>query len=200
MSISPQDILFFWFGPSGDAVAMANRQSALWWSKDERIDADMRERFETTVRTAADGHLDHWLSTAEGRLALILLADQFPHNIWRDTPAAFSLDPMARKLCKEGITNGDDRALSPLQRVFFYLPLEHSEDVADQALSVRKFRELASEVEPALMKTFAFFLTYANRHESVIARFGRFPHRNAILGRDSTPEELAYLAEPGSGF
>ena len=152
------------------------------------------------MQAAADGSLDGWRETALGQLALIVLTDQFPRNMYRDTPAAFAFDALARRWCHEGIEAEADRALRPIERVFFYLPLEHSESLADQDLSLSVFRELALEAAPAMRESFDNFASYAVRHHAVIARFGRFPHRNAILGRASTPEEAAFLLTPGSSF
>ena len=135
------------------------------------------------------------------RLALILLLDQLPRNIHRGTPAAFAQDPLARDLCLKGLSIGADKSLSPLERVFFYLPLEHAESREQQARSVALFEALAAEQAgtPA-QATFAGFADFARRHQVIIERFGRFPHRNDILGRTSTPEEAAFLQQPGSGF
>ncbi|WP_234919664.1 DUF924 family protein, partial [Aeromonas veronii] len=134
-------------------------------------------------------------------LALILLLDQLPRNIHRGTPAAFAQDPLARDLCLKGLSIGADKSLSPLERVFFYLPLEHAESREQQARSVALFEALAAEQAgtPA-QATFAGFTDFARRHQVIIERFGRFPHRNDILGRTSTPEEAAFLQQPGSGF
>jgi uncharacterized protein (DUF924 family) len=133
-------------------------------------------------------------------LALILLLDQLPRAIHRATPAAFAQDSKARRVAGRGLESGADRLLRPIERLFIYLPFEHSEDIADQDRSVELFRELAASVPKAHLRTFAGFVDYAVRHREVIARFGRFPHRNLILGRESTPEEKAYLEQPGSSF
>ena len=136
-----------------------------------------------------------------GRLALILLLDQLPRNIHRASPAAFAQDAKARDLCLRGLSLGADKALSPLARVFFYLPLEHAESREQQARSVALFEALAAEQAggPA-RETFEGFADFARRHQVIVQRFGRFPHRNAILGRTSTPEEAEFLQQPGSGF
>ena len=193
-------VLDFWFGPLVDDTVVANRQSGLWWSKDPEVDADIRERFAELVLQAQSGALDDWLPEPRGRLALILLVDQFTRNIFRDSPEAFAGDAKARQWCREGLACHADRQLRPIERVFFYLPLEHSEDAEDQQQSVTLFRELASQVSASQMKTFAFFLTFAIRHQDIIQRFGRFPHRNRILGREATAEEVVFLTEPGSSF
>lgn len=190
----------FWFGDDPDDAAVAQERASLWWSKSPETDAEIRERFQPLVGAAARGELDAWRSRPEGRLSLILLTDQLPRNIFRDTPEAFASDPVARALCSEGLAAGDDRQLRAIERVFFYLPLEHSEDLEDQRRSVRLFRELAEEVRPEWRKAFEGFLDFAVRHHDIVERFGRFPHRNTILGRTPTREELEFLEQPGSSF
>jgi uncharacterized protein (DUF924 family) len=133
-------------------------------------------------------------------LALILLLDQLPRAIHRDTAAAFAQDAKARRVAGQGLDSGADRLLRPIERLFFYLPFEHSEVLDDQDRSVELFRELLLEVPPSHRETFAGFVDYAVRHRDVIKQFGRFPHRNVILGRESTPEEKAFLEQPGSSF
>ncbi len=197
---TPDSILAFWFGSEPDDAAVAGAQSRLWWGKDATVDAAMGERFTPWVDRAARGELDAWRNAPRGRLALILLADQFPRNIHRGTAAAFALDPLARRWCREGLTAGADRALRPIERVFFYLPLEHSESLDDQEDAVALYRGLMTELDARLQPVFAGFLDYALRHRDVVARFGRFPHRNRLLGRPSTAEEEAFLATPGSSF
>lgn len=193
-------VLDFWFGNAGDDTAIAQSQQKLWWSKNTEVDADMRRRFGDLVKTAAAGKRDDWAQHAHGRLALILLLDQFPRNMYRDTPRAFAYDPLAGQLALAGIASGDDRELRAIERVFFYLPLEHSESAELQERSVALFTALAAGVPAADRKTFTGYLDYAVRHRDVIHRFGRFPHRNHILGRTSTEEEIAFLKQPGSSF
>ena len=131
---------------------------------------------------------------------MIILADQFSRNMYRDTPRAFFSDPKARTWCKAGLENGADRTLRPIERIFFYLPMEHSESLDDQVRSVALCKELAESVPDAHRELFDGYLNYAVRHCEIVERFGRFPHRNAILGRESTDEEIAFLAKPGSSF
>jgi uncharacterized protein (DUF924 family) len=197
---TPGTILEFWFGSNADDAAVAEERSALWWAKHAKVDEEIRERFGACMARTASGELDAWAATAGGRLALILLADQFPRNAYRDTPQAFALDPLALAWCKEGIRLGLHASLRPIERVFFYLPLEHSESLDDQRQSVALFQELVDSVEPRCAGTFRGFLDFAVRHRDIVMRFGRFPHRNRILGRPSTPEELAFLQEKGSSF
>ncbi|WP_421304528.1 DUF924 family protein [Aeromonas veronii] len=196
-----QPLLALWFGDEADDVLRATRQAPLWWGKSSETDALLASRFGELAEAAAKGSLAHWADTPSGRLALILLLDQLPRNIHRGTPAAFTQDPLARDLCLKGLSIGADKSLSPLERVFFYLPLEHAESREQQARSVALFESLAAEQAgtPA-QATFAGFADFARRHQVIIERFGRFPHRNDILGRTSTPEEAAFLQQPGSGF
>lgn len=196
-----QPLLALWFGDEADDVLRATRQAPLWWGKSSETDTLLAKQFGAQAEAAAKGSLAHWADLPSGRLALILLLDQLPRNIHRGTPAAFSQDPLARDLCLKGLSIGADKSLSPLERVFFYLPLEHAESREQQARSVALFEALAAEQAgtPA-QATFAGFADFAHRHQVIIERFGRFPHRNDILGRTSTPEEAAFLQQPGSGF
>ena len=206
---SSASILAFWFGEdaaAGNAAeisAVAGRQSALWWGKSTETDQSIKTRFEASLQAASRNELDDWADTAQGMLALILLLDQFPRNMYRDTAEAFAFDELARQCVHLGLAQGFDQQLSPLQRVFFYMPLEHSEDIDDQEYSVQLFRALAKQIAkeaPAAKETADGYLRFADRHHAIVERFSRFPHRNAILGRASTAEEVAFLKEPGSSF
>lgn len=197
---TPETILEFWFGTNADDAAVAAERSKLWWIKRDETDRVIRERFESTLLKAARRELDAWADTPRGRLALILLTDQFTRNMYRNTPASFAHDELARGWCREGLRDKVHLALWPIQRVFFYLPLEHSESLEDQVQAVALFRELTEGADAQGREVFAGFLDYALRHRDVIARFGRFPHRNQILGRASTEEEMAFLKQPGSSF
>ncbi|HTD04234.1 DUF924 family protein [Undibacterium sp.] len=196
-------ILAFWFGTDTDDAATAQAQGKLWWQKQPETDALIRQRFAGYTHQAANGALQDWAATPSGMLALILLTDQFPRNMYRDTPQAFAFDGLARACCKQGLAAGLDLPLRPIQRVFFYLPLEHSESLPDQQQSVRLFEKLAEanagSRRPA-GQTFAGYVDFAKRHHEIVRRFGRFPHRNRILGRASTAEETAFLQEKGSSF
>jgi uncharacterized protein (DUF924 family) len=194
------ELLTFWFGSSTDDAAVAKEKTSLWWSKNPAIDTEIRQRFENLICRAAAGELHEWQTNPRGRLALILLTDQFPRNIYRDSPDAFAYDSKALSWCLDGIGHGLDLKLRPIERVFFYLPLEHAESLECQDRSVDKFRELLDAADVARNNVFKEYFDFAVRHREIIARFGRFPHRNKILGRPSTPEELAFLEEPGSSF
>ena len=200
MSESLESVIDFWFGEAGTNSVVAKRQTNLWFKKQASTDSLIKERFEHTLLRVAAGELNHWRDTALGRLALIIVLDQFPRNIYRDNPQAFAYDELARVHCLAGIERHEDASLQAVQRVFFYLPLEHAEDRALQARSVALFRELAADVADVDKPIFSGFADYAQRHRVIVDQFGRFPHRNAILGRESTAQELEFLTQPGSSF
>lgn len=196
-------LLDFWFGPEWEqlpAHQVAERQKKLWWSKNPDIDAQCRTRFEPLVQQAAANQLDDWTESPRSMLALILLLDQMPRNIYRDTPQAFAFDALARQCSHLALAMGLEAALPPLARVFVYLPLEHAEDLDDQEYVVQLMGSLAKAASGEDRPSFDGYADYARRHHAVIERFGRFPHRNRILGRDSTPEEVEFLKQPGSSF
>ncbi|AKU90495.1 DUF924 family protein [Vulgatibacter incomptus] len=195
-----EEILAHWFGEEPDDWAAPADRHPLWFGGGPQVDEDLRRRFATDVERARAGALDAWKATPRGRLALLILLDQLPRNLFRGTPEAFASDPAALALALEGIDRGDDRALRPIERTFAYLPLEHAEDRGIQARGVACFEALLAEAPERVRKTYESFLDYAVRHRVIVDRFGRFPHRNAILGRKSTPEEEAFLREPGSSF
>jgi uncharacterized protein (DUF924 family) len=196
--ISPDDrarigaLLEFWFGRPGEPGF--DRPRKVWFEQDDAFDAALAERFGGDRRRAALGELDGWLAAPDGALALILLLDQLPRNLHRGSPAAFATDEAARAAAASAIARGHDVALPPVRRRFVYLPFMHSEDLADQ----RRCCALMRTVEDAEGGEAAVW--FAERHREIIERFGRFPHRNAVLGRASTPEEERLLGEPHSSF
>ncbi len=195
-----QDLLHWWFGQGTSATEIAAEKQRLWFGYRPQQDAEARERFGALVEQALNGDLQDWAELPEGWLALVLLLDQLPRMIHRDTPRAFAGDERAQQLVRDGLAHGGDMLLSPIQRVFIYLVLEHAENLAVQDLAVAHFtalRDIAAEHEQALFRD---FLDYAERHREVISRFGRFPHRNAILVRDSSDAEQSFLQQPGSSF
>lgn len=193
----PEDILHFWLGAPGDPPL---RHQERWWKKDDAFDQECRAKFADLIAAATRGELDEWKKTPRGRLALVILFDQLSRNIFRNTPRAFAQDPLARDLTLEAIGLGDERVLSAVERAFLYMPLMHAEDVGLQHQCVASFNRLAAQA-PAELKSYAQnSLDYAKKHEEIVERFGRFPHRNAILGRESTKEEEAFLKQPGSSF
>lgn len=187
------DILAFWFGRPGEADYGQPR--AAWFRKDTAFDAEIRQQFLATVEAALAGQLADWAKTPQGLLALLIALDQFPRNLFRGEAKAFAGDIQARQLAERALDQGWEQGLNAVEKLFLYLPFEHSEALADQQRSLALFTALAAEHTGC-----AGYLDYAQRHYEVIARFGRFPHRNAALGRPSTPEETIYLAQPGSGF
>jgi uncharacterized protein (DUF924 family) len=187
------EILAFWFGRPGEAGYGQPRGE--WFRKDEGFDAQIRSRFLPIVEAALAGRLAAWADEAQGLRALLIVLDQFPRNLFRGDARAFAGDAQALQLAVTAVGKGWDAPLLAVEKVFVYLPFEHSEALADQERSLTLFAALAAE-HPGCDG----FLDYARRHHEVIARFGRFPHRNAALGRLSTPAEAGYLAEPGSGF
>lgn len=200
MESSRDEMLAFWFGDKKDDVEAGESQSALWWGKSAETDDLLAGRFGQAASAAAAGMLDHWTGSPKGRLALILLLDQMPRVIHRGTPGAFAQDKKALNVAEKGLASGADRLLRPIERVFFYLPFEHSESSDDQQRSVELFQGLAAGVPEKWKTSFEFYFDFAVRHKEIIERFGRFPHRNSILGRESTPEEIEFLNQPGSGF
>jgi uncharacterized protein (DUF924 family) len=197
---TPDSICEFWFGTSSDDAATAQQGAKMWWSKNPEVDLQICERFSRDVAAVGMRERDAWSATPKGVLALILLTDQFARNIHRGAPQAFECDALAREWARSAIGRGIDRKLRPIERVFLYLPFEHSESIEDQAMSVKLFTQLYQDVPAEQMDIFRGYLIFALRHRRIIERFGRFPHRNQILGRPSTPEEAAFLQEPGSSF
>ncbi len=200
-----ETVLRFWFAGSDDdedrdPARVARAQEKLWWSGDRDTDELIRGRFAPLHAKAARGELDDWRRTPHGRLALILVLDQFSRNLYRGTPGAFAQDSRARRLCTEGLATQEDRKLGLLERVFFYLPLEHAESREDQARSVAVYEALGEQAPPSLRGLFDYYTKFAKDHRDVIERFGRFPHRNVIMDRASTAEEQAFLKQPGSSF
>jgi len=181
MSAHPGDIVGFWRGAGPKR----------WFAKSAAFDEAIRLKFEPTHFAAARGEYDAWAGSAEGALALLILLDQFPRNLWRNSAHAFATDPLARHVADRAVAAGHDRRVEPDLRPFFYLPFEHSEALADQDRSVALHEALAAETaDPEVAK-------WAYGHRDVIVRFGRFPHRNRALGRTTTPEEQAFLDEGG---
>jgi len=183
-------VLQFWFGDASPAVSRAE-----WFRKSEAFDREIAQRFGPLIEQALRGELSSWQDKAETALAQVIVLDQFTRNVFRNTPRSFAGDPQALSAARAMLARGEDAALPPWQRFFIYMPLEHAEDLTAQDESVRRFTQLATEA-PDTQE----LLHYAKRHREVVARFGRFPHRNAILGRASTPDEIEFLKQPGSSF
>lgn len=197
---SAVELLEHWFGQAGDGWTISADRIELWFGRSDETDADLRRRFGRLHERASAGELSSWEADPRSKLALLLLFDQLSRNLHRGTPDAFANDPRALGLAREMIDRGEDRELRPIERPFVYLPLEHAEDLEAQHRAVEAFRALRDEAPEAARAGYETLLDYAERHLVVIERFGRFPHRNAILGRESTTEEEAFLLEPGSSF
>jgi uncharacterized protein (DUF924 family) len=180
-------ILEFWFRPPGDPDREQHRK--IWFKSTEAFDMALRQRFLADYELAAAGRLAAWEGSALAMLALVLLLDQVPRNIFRGTPRAYMTDAAARAVAERALEHGLDQQVPPVWRQFFYLPFHHSEDLADQRRARALFDSLSPDPNRGESRR------YAHRYYDVIARFGRFPHRNAILGRESTAEEIAYLAQ-----
>ncbi len=197
-SVSParpdaQEVLDFWFGAPGSPVHGTIRVE--WFRKDSAFDASIRVRFGALIERGLRGELEAWAEAPESALAQVIVLDQFTRNAFRDTPRAFAGDPRALAAAGAMVGARQDEALPPVQRSFVYLPFEHAEGIAMQEESLRLFTRLVA-VAPEM----ASALDWAQRHHAIVQRFGRFPHRNRILGRQSTTQELEFLKEPGSGF
>ncbi|MGB0563946.1 MAG: DUF924 family protein [Spirulinaceae cyanobacterium] len=192
VSNAASTVLNFWFGEPSDPAYGQERPE--WFRKDARFDAEIRSRFLALHQQAAHNQLKDWQAEPLSCLALVIILDQFSRNLFRGTPQSFAQDAQALAIAQAAIKQGFDQAVLPVQRWFYYLPLEHSENLSHQTQSVQRFAQLPDE--PAHART----LDYARRHYDVIQRFGRFPHRNAILGRESTATEVVFLNQPGSSF
>jgi uncharacterized protein (DUF924 family) len=187
-----REVLDFWFGAIGSPEYGRPRES--WFKKSDAFDETIRARFLDLHRQAAGGQLQAWQAAPESLLALIVVLDQFPRNLFRGSSRAFATDAQALAAAQLAVVRRFDRMLAPVQRWFVYLPFEHAEDLALQRQCLELFEGLRSDPDSAAT------IDYARRHFEIIARFGRFPHRNAALGRSSTPEEVEFLRQPGSGF
>lgn len=181
MTVSAQEVIKFWF---------EDIEPKFWFKKDNSFDELLRKRFFETQRAAARAELYQWRETAEGRLAEVIVLDQFSRNLYRQSAEAFASDALALALSQEAIASQSDRELTPEQRTFLYMPFMHSESLVIHDIAVQLFTELGREQN----------LEYEYKHKAIIERFGRYPHRNEVLGRSSTDEELAFLKQPGSSF
>jgi len=188
-----EEILNFWFAETPRDAFKIDGRMAFWFGDDKSQDEKIRSLFSEDIEKASSGELDHWADTPRGRLALIILLDQFRRNIFRGSKDAYLMDHQVLKLTIKGMELGHDRQLEPIERAFFYMPMQHSESLKVQDFSVRTFTTLAETVKPTLRATFRTFSQFAELHRDIVAQFNRFPHRNEALGRKNTPEEEAYL-------
>jgi uncharacterized protein (DUF924 family) len=198
--VAPEDVLGFWFGAAGTDAAAAAAREDVWFGASREVDARIREDFAVAVADAAAGRLDGWLAQPRAALALVLLLDQFPRHLWRGNAAAFAHDAHARAAMRRALDAGFADALSPIEATFLVLPLQHSESLADQDEGVRWSTRLHAEAPLAWRPYLDTCLRFATQHRDLIVRFGRFPHRNAALGRESTVDEQQYLARGGATF
>jgi uncharacterized protein (DUF924 family) len=189
--MSPEEVLDFWFGREDEPGYGEFREA--WFRKDPEFDQQIRDRFEDLYEAAATDELGGWKEEARSCLALVILLDQFPRNMYRGDPKSYATDRKAQETAGHAVDRALDRELPPFQRMFLYMPFMHSEDLELQRRSVELFRGLGGEGE-------ADPSPYAVQHMEIIERFGRFPHRNEILGRQTTPEEAEFLTQPGSSF
>jgi uncharacterized protein (DUF924 family) len=205
--MSPNDTLSsihpFWFGEEIADADVANDKMKLWFGKNDAMDAEIAQRYQPLLESLRDDFetlADPWIQEAQSLLNLVVLLDQFARNIYRGTPDSFFFDPFGRRVHQHAMDHELHLQLRPIERVFLYLPLEHAEDIEDQNRSVELYKELELTVPENQRAPFTGFTDYARKHLVVIERFGRFPHRNKILGRASTEEEQDFLAQPGSSF
>jgi len=194
-------ILSFWFKERELTAPQIDGRMDTWFGEDKLFDQVIASEFANDVEDASNGNLDHWARQPNGLLALILLLDQFRRNIHRNSPDAYAKDKVALKLCVEGVMAKKDSGLSPIQRAFFYMPLQHAESRKVQKKSVEIYSRLSKAVSPTLRETFDTIAQFAELHADIVEQFGRFPHRNKMLNRSNTPQEDEYLAgdNPGLG-
>jgi len=195
-----EEILNFWFAETPRDAFKIDGRMAFWFGDDKSQDEKIRSLFSEDIEKASTGELDHWADTPRGRLALIILLDQFRRNIFRRSKDAYLMDHQVLKLTIKGMELGHDRQLEPIERAFFYMPMQHSESLKVQDFSVRTFTTLAETVKPTLRATFRTFSQFAELHRDIVAQFNRSPHRNEALGRKNTPAEEAYLDESPPDF
>ena len=193
-------VLDFWFEEKELTAPQIDGRMDVWFGEDISFDEQVRSKFMADVEQASDGKLEHWAHTPHGRLALIIVLDQFRRNIYRGSAEAYAEDKRALKLCVEGAMEKKDKGLTAIQRVFFYMPLQHAESRKVQEKSMAIFNRLAEAVSPTYEETFMTIAQFAELHRDIVHQFGRFPHRNAVLNRPNTPEEQEYLAGDAPSF
>jgi uncharacterized protein (DUF924 family) len=195
-----ETVLSFWFEEKELSAPRIDGRMDVWFGEDPMFDHEIEKEFSDEIERASEGKLDHWAKEPRGRLALILLLDQFRRNVFRSTAEAFSMDKAALKLCVEGAMEKKDRGLLPIERAFFYMPLQHAESRKIQQKSCEIYNKLADAVSPTYKETFSTIAQFAELHRDIIERFGRFPHRNVLLKRRNTPDEDEFLAGDAPSF
>ncbi len=195
-----EEVLSFWFMEKTLSAPQIDGRMDTWFGEDPVFDEEIAKEFADDIEKASDGKLDHWAHEPRGRLALILLLDQFRRNIFRNTAQAFETDKAALKLCVEGAIEKKDKGLTPIHKAFFYMPLQHAESRKAQAKAREVYHRLAEAVSPTYKETFETIAQFADLHADIVERFGRFPHRNKLLNRENSTEEEEYLAGDGPSF
>lgn len=198
-----EDVLRYWFGEADHAAPTPEALGAqlrLWFAQSSATDAFVRAEFGAELDAASSGGLGEWARSPRGRLALIVVCDQFPRNVHRDSPLAFAMDARAVGLTEEGLARGEDASLNVAHRIAFYMPLMHAEDMRRQERSLALYARLHDDAPPVLRPAFAKVYEAAERHHRIVRLFGRYPHRNAVLGRATTPEESEFLSGPDASF
>jgi len=195
-----EDVLTFWFKEHALSAPQIDRRMDIWFGADPIFDHEITKEFSNDVELASAGKLDYWANSPRGRLALIIMIDQFRRNIHRNTAQAFSKDTVALKYCVEGAIKKQEQDLAPIEKVFFYMPLQHAESRKVQAKSVKLYSRLVASASPTYRETFETVLQFAELHKDIIDQFGRFPHRNTLLNRANTPEENEYLSGDSPDF
>jgi len=195
-----EDILDFWFGAFPTPYSADLSKTDMWFKNGAAYDSEIFMAFAIDYEKAVNDELNHWIDSYRGRLALIILLDQFSRHIHRGSALAFAQDEKAQALCIDGIGAGDDARMHAVERSFFYLPLQHAEDITKQELSLKAYTQLVQDVSAPYRKPFEMNLAFAERHHFVIEKFGRFPELNEMLGRESTDEELAFIASGEYSF
>ena len=195
-----EDVLTFWFKEHALSAPQIDRRMDIWFGADPIFDHEITKEFANDVELASAGKLNYWADSPRGRLALIIMIDQFRRNIHRNTAQAFSKDTMALKYCVEGAMKKHEQDLAPIEKVFFYMPLQHAESRKVQAKSVLLYERLIASASPTYRETFETVLQFAELHKDIIDQFGRFPHRNTLLNRENTPEENEYLSGDTPSF
>jgi uncharacterized protein (DUF924 family) len=198
--IDPESILHFWFGDAARDPQRAHARQEIWFGASDEIDAEVRQRFGAVIEVAARGELAQWRHAARPALALVLLLDQFPRNVWRGTPRAFAQDPYALETARTSVGTGHLDRLAPIEQAFLILPYEHSESIEAQRECVRLSERICRAATPEWRPLLEIYADFARQHLALIERFGRFPHRNQVLGRQSTAAERAFLSTGAETF
>ena len=199
-NVDPNTVLAFWFGTAEEIESGTTNRRHIWFGGDEAVDREIEQKFGALPPQALKRQLDDWRDSPRSNLALVLVLDQFTRNLYRGTPESFAYDDYALEVARAAIARGDDQTLLPIEAMFLFMPYEHSENIDDQLRCVELFDQLIDRAPPDVRERIASFRSYAVRHLEVIKRFGRFPHRNVILGRDTTDEEKEYLESGGDTF